>query len=47
VANKYLTPEKMAIVIVGDKAVIEPKLKEIDDLGKKVLFLDTEGNPIE
>lgn len=47
VANKYLTPDKMAIVIVGDKAVIEPKLKEIDELGKKILFLDTEGNPIE
>lgn len=47
VANKYLTPDKMAIVIVGDKAVIEPKLKEIDEFGKKILFLDTEGNPIE
>lgn len=47
VANKYLTPDKMAIVIVGDKAVIEPKLKEIDELGKKILFLDTEGNPIQ
>ena len=47
VANKYLTPDKMAIVIVGDKAVIEPKLKEIDMWGEKILFLDTEGNPIK
>ncbi|CAN5693423.1 pitrilysin family protein [soil metagenome] len=46
VANKYLTPEKMAIVIVGDRAVIEPKLKEIDVWGEKILFLDTEGNLI-
>ena len=47
VANKYLTPDKMAIVIVGDKAVIEPKLKEIDVWGENILFLDTEGNPIK
>jgi zinc protease len=46
VANKYLTPDKMAIVIVGDKTVIEPKLKEIDVWGEKILFLDTEGNLI-
>ena len=43
VANKYLTPDKMAIVIVGDKAVIEPKLKEIDVWGENVLFLDTKA----
>jgi zinc protease len=43
VANKYLTPDKMAIVIVGDKSVIEPKLKE---LNMPIEFLDTEGNPI-
>ena len=47
VANKYLTPDKMAIVIVGDKATIEPKLKEIDVWGEKLLFLDTEGNPVQ
>ncbi len=47
VANKYLTPDRMAIVIVGDKAVIEPKLKEIDVWGEKILYLDTEGNPIK
>ena len=43
VANKYLDPSKMAIVIVGDKAVITPKLKE---LGMPVMFLDADGNPI-
>ena len=43
VANKYLDPDKMAIVIVGDRKVIEPGLKE---LGRPITFLDTEGNPI-
>jgi zinc protease len=47
VANKYLTPDQMAILIVGDKAVIEPKLKEIEGVGTSIRFLDTEGNPIQ
>jgi Predicted Zn-dependent peptidases len=44
VANKYLDPSKMAIVIVGDRKVVEPSLK---DLGYPVTILDTEGNPLE
>ncbi len=44
VANKYLTPDKMAILIVGDKSVIEPRLKEIDGWGNAIIYLDTEGN---
>lgn len=47
VANKYLTPDKMAILIVGDRSVIEPKLKEIDGLGDNIHYLDTSGSPIE
>lgn len=47
VANKYLTPDKMAILIVGDRKVIEPKLREIEALGETIRFLDAEGNPIE
>jgi zinc protease len=43
VANKYLTPSQMAIVVVGDRKVIEPKLGE---LGMPIVILDTEGNPI-
>jgi zinc protease len=43
VANKYLDPDKMAIVIVGDRKVIEPGLKEI---GRPINILDTEGNPV-
>lgn len=41
VANKYLNPSQMAIVIVGDRKVIEPGLKE---LGMPITMLDTEGN---
>ncbi len=43
VAQKYLDPSKMAIVIVGDKKEIEPKLKE---LGFAIKTLDTEGNAL-
>ncbi|MDQ3043392.1 MAG: insulinase family protein, partial [Acidobacteriota bacterium] len=43
VANKYLTPDKVAIVIVGDRKAIEPGLKQ---LGYEIQFLDTEGNPL-
>jgi zinc protease len=41
VANKYLDPSKMAIVVVGDRQVIEPKLK---DLGYAITVLDADGN---
>ena len=44
VANKYLTPEKMAIVIVGDRKTIEPGLQS---LGNSLVFLDAEGNPVQ
>lgn len=43
VANKYLDPSKMAIVIVGDRKVIQPHLTE---LGMPITILDTEGNPV-
>jgi len=43
VANKYLDPSKMSIVIVGDRKVIEPKLKE---LGYSITFMDADGNPV-
>ncbi|MCU1291039.1 MAG: putative Zn-dependent peptidase [Acidobacteria bacterium] len=44
VANKYLTPDKMAIVVVGDRSVIEPGLKQLE---YPITILDTEGNPIQ
>ena len=43
VAKQYLDPSKMAIVIVGDRSVIESGLK---DLGYPLYLLDTEGNPV-
>ncbi len=47
VANKYLTPDKMAILIVGDRKEIESKLKEIKGLGDSIVYLDAEGNQIK
>lgn len=44
VANRYLTPNNMAVLIVGDRKVIEPRLREIAGWGDKVRFLDAEGN---
>ncbi len=44
VAKQYLDPSKMAIVIVGDRKVIEPGLKE---LGYSIIILDPEGNQLE
>ena len=41
VAKKYLAPDKMAIVVVGDRKVIEPGLKQ---LGYDLILLDVEGN---
>lgn len=46
VANKYLTPDKMAILIVGDRKAIEPKLREIEVWGSTIRLLDAEGNPV-
>ena len=44
VAKQYLDPAKMAIVVVGDRSVIESGLR---GLGYPVFLLDTEGNPVE
>ncbi|MFN6962491.1 MAG: M16 family metallopeptidase [Pyrinomonadaceae bacterium] len=46
VANKYLTPDKMAVLIVGDRSVVESRLREIDPLGRTIYYLDADGNPI-
>ncbi|HRH42466.1 MAG TPA: pitrilysin family protein [Pyrinomonadaceae bacterium] len=43
VANKYLDPAKMAIIVVGDRKVVEPKLKE---LGLSINILDADGNAL-
>ncbi len=33
----------MAIVVVGDRKVIEPGLRSLEDVGSTITFLDTEG----
>jgi predicted Zn-dependent peptidase len=45
VANRYLDPSKMAILIVGDRKVIEPGLRGLTDVSTSVVLLDTEGRP--
>ncbi len=45
VVEKYLTPDKMVVVIAGDRAKIEPELKKLD-LGS-VEAQDTEGKKLE
>ncbi len=42
-AKHYLDPAKMAIVIVGDRKLIEPKLAE---LGYPLTILDVDGNTV-
>lgn len=42
-ARKHLPFERMTILVVGDKAVIEPSLQE---LGYNIVELDTSANPV-
>jgi zinc protease len=43
-AEKYVSPDRMVVVVAGDRAKIEPELKKLD-LGT-VEAQDTEGKPI-
>jgi zinc protease len=43
VANSYIDPTKMVIVVVGDRTVIEPQLKE---LGMPIFLIDANGESI-
>ncbi|MFL6284144.1 MAG: insulinase family protein [Pyrinomonadaceae bacterium] len=45
VANRYLQPDRMAIVIVGDRNSIERPLRTLDDLGSRINVVDAEGKP--
>ena len=45
VANRYLDPSRMAILIVGDRKVIEPGLRSLTDVGTTITFVDPEGRP--
>jgi zinc protease len=45
VANRYLDPSRMTILVVGDRKVIEPGLRSLTDVGTTITFVDPEGRP--
>jgi zinc protease len=45
VANRYLQPDRMAVVIVGDRSKIEQGLRTLDNLGENINVVDNEGRP--
>jgi predicted Zn-dependent peptidase len=45
VANRYLQPDRMAVVIVGDRKSIEQGLRTLDNFGENVNVVDNEGRP--
>lgn len=46
VANAYINPSNLAVLVVGDRKVVEPALRTIDGLGATITVLDAEGNPV-
>lgn len=46
VANRYLTPDRMAVVIVGDRKAIEAGLRSLDGFSDRITFVDTEGRTV-
>ena len=44
VANEYITPDKLAIVVVGDAGEILP---QIETYSKKIEIFDTDGKPVD
>ncbi len=45
VANRYLDPSRMAILVVGDRKAIEPGLRSLG-IGDSITLLDVEGRPV-
>ncbi len=45
VARQYITPEKVAILVVGDRSVVEKPLKSLPFVDK-IQRLNTEGEPV-
>ena len=43
VANRYLTPDNFAILVVGDRATVEPGLRSLEGVGSSLTILDAEG----
>ena len=46
VANSSIDPNRLAILVVGDRKVIEPSLRELAGLASTITLLDTEGRPV-
>jgi zinc protease len=44
VATEHVDPESLTIIVVGDRAVIEPGLRELE---LPIVHLDHEGQPVE
>jgi zinc protease len=44
VANRYLDPSRMAILVVGDRKAVEPGLRSLG-IGDTITLLDAEGRP--
>ncbi|HEX8128848.1 MAG TPA: insulinase family protein [Pyrinomonadaceae bacterium] len=45
VANRYLDPSRMAILVVGDRKAVEPGLRSLG-IGEGITLLDVEGRPV-
>jgi predicted Zn-dependent peptidase len=45
VATRYLQPDRMAVVIVGDRSKIEQPLRTLNGLGERINVVDNEGRP--
>ena len=44
VANQYLDPSRMAILVVGDRKAVEPGLRSLTDIAEVLTVLDAEGH---
>src|SRR5688500_14022431 len=46
VAKSSIDPNRLAILVVGDRKVIEPSLRELAGLANTITLLDSEGRPL-
>lgn len=46
VAGRYLDPSKMAILVVGDREIVEPALRTLEEIGARLTLVDNEGRVI-
>ncbi|MBA2340829.1 MAG: hypothetical protein H0V88_10565, partial [Pyrinomonadaceae bacterium] len=42
-----LDPSKMAILVIGDRSVIEPGLRSLEGIGANITVLNAEGRPAQ